>query len=220
MTRMNTFKPVVLTLLIGLAFLLRGVPAHANDAETLTVAGGCFWCVESDFESVPGVIQATSGYTGGTTNNPTYKQVTRGGSGHFEAVEITFDPAKVSRETLLTLFMRSVDPTDAGGQFCDRGDSYRTAIFVSDTKEKAIAEHVLAAAEAELGQPIVTPILKQKPFYPAEAYHQDYYKGTKLVLTRFGPKKQSEAYKAYRKACGRDKRVDQLWGTAAAFTGS
>ncbi len=220
MTRLDTFKPVVLTLLIGLAVLLRGVPAHAGNTETLTVAGGCFWCVESDFESVPGVIEAVSGYTGGTTENPTYKQVTRGDTGHYEAVEITFDPTIVTREALLTLFLRSVDPTDAGGQFCDRGDSYKTAIFVSNSEEKNIAEKVVSDAQSELGQKIVTPVLGEKPFYPAEAYHQDYYKGTKLVLTRFGPKKQSEAYKAYRKACKRDAIVKQLWGDAAPFIGS
>lgn len=184
------------------------------------MAGGCFWCVEADFESVPGVIEAVSGYTGGTTPNPTYSQVTSGGTGHYEAVQITFDPARVSRETLLNLFFRSVDPTDAGGQFCDRGDSYRTAIFVSDTGEKALAERSKAEAQRALGQAIVTPVLSLGAFYPAEAYHQDYYKGKKLVFTRFGPKRQLNAYKAYRKACGRDARVRQLWGNAAPFAGS
>ncbi|KUJ77388.1 peptide-methionine (S)-S-oxide reductase MsrA [Ruegeria profundi] len=213
-------KPVLLSALIVLALLLRAAPAAAAETDTLTVAGGCFWCVEADFESVPGVIGVVSGYTGGTTANPTYDQVTRGGTGHYEAVQITFDPANISRESLLNMFFRSIDPTDAGGQFCDRGDSYRTAIFVSDTGEKALAEQAKADAQTALGQSIVTPILSQETFYPAEAYHQDYYKGTKLILTRFGPKRQHSAYKAYRNACGRDARVKQLWGSEALFAGS
>jgi len=213
-------KPTLLFVLISLVALLRPLPAPAAEAETLTVAGGCFWCVESDFESVPGVIGAVSGYTGGSKSNPTYDQVSKGGTGHYEAVQITFDPTRVSRETLLNMFFRSVDPTDAGGQFCDRGDSYRTAIFVSNNGEKTKAEAAKAAAQAALGQTVVTPILQESTFYPAEEYHQDYYKGDKLVLTRFGPKRQKNAYKAYRKACGRDARVKQLWGSDAPFTGS
>lgn len=220
MTFSETVKPTALFFLLVLAVMLRCIPAQAAQAETLTVAGGCFWCVESDFESVPGVIEAVSGFTGGSSNNPTYKQVTGGNTGHYEAVEISFDPDKVSRETLLAMFLRSVDPTDAGGQFCDRGDSYRTAIFVSNAGEKSLATQVKAQAQADLGQTIVTPILSASEFYPAEAYHQDYYKGTKLVFTRFGPKRQNSAYKAYRKACGRDDRVKQLWGKDAPFTGS
>lgn len=213
-------KPALLFVLIAFAAMLRAVPAPAAGTETLTVAGGCFWCVESDFESVPGVIGAVSGFTGGTVANPTYDQVSKGGTGHYEAVQITFDPGRVSRDTLLNMFFRSVDPTDAGGQFCDRGDSYRTAIFVSNAGEKAKAEAAKASAQAALGQKVVTPILQQSTFYPAEAYHQDYYKGDKLVLTRFGPKRQKNAYKAYRNACGRDARVKQLWGTDAPFVGS
>ncbi|MBT3142226.1 peptide-methionine (S)-S-oxide reductase [Phaeobacter gallaeciensis] len=220
MTFSETFKPTALFFLLVLAAMLRCLPAHAAPTETLTVAGGCFWCVESDFESVPGVIEAVSGFTGGALDNPTYKQVTGGNTGHYEAVEISFDPAKVSRETLLAMFLRSVDPTDAGGQFCDRGDSYRTAIFVSNAGEKALATRIKTQAQADLGQTIVTPVLSTSEFYPAEAYHQDYYKGSKLVFTRFGPKRQNSAYKAYRKACGRDARVKQLWGKDAPFTGS
>ncbi len=213
-------KPALLLTFITLAAMLRVLPAQAAGTETLTVAGGCFWCVESDFESVPGVVGAVSGYTGGKSANPTYDQVSKGGTGHYEAVQITFDPARVSRETLLNMFFRSVDPTDAGGQFCDRGDSYRTAIFVSNSGEKAQAEKAKAQAQAALGQTVVTPILQESTFYPAEAYHQDYYKGEKLVFTRFGPKRQKNAYKAYRNACGRDARVKQLWGTDAPFAGS
>nr|WP_241525537.1 peptide-methionine (S)-S-oxide reductase MsrA [Pseudophaeobacter leonis] len=199
------------------ALLLRSHSAEAQNIETLTVAGGCFWCVESDFESVPGVIEALSGYTGGTNSNPTYGDVGKGGTGHYEAVEITFDPKQIGRAQLLDMFLRSVVPTDAGGQFCDRGDTYRTAIFVSNKGEKALAEQALTKAQKDLGQKIVTPVLAATVFYRAEDYHQDYYKGSKLVFTRFGPKRQAAAYKRYRKACGRDARVAQLWGDAAPF---
>ncbi|UWR82112.1 peptide-methionine (S)-S-oxide reductase MsrA [Phaeobacter inhibens] len=213
----NTARPIVLTLFMLLAVAVKGHQAHAQSVETLTVAGGCFWCVESDFESVPGVLSAVSGYTGGNTKSPTYKQVTAGGTGHYEAVQIRFDPTRVTRRQLLSMFLRSVDPTDAGGQFCDRGDSYRTAIFTSGADQTSVAKAAKSEAQSALGQTIVTPILPATAFYPAEAYHQDYYKGRKLVLTRFGPKRQSEAYKRYRKACGRDARVLQLWGDAAPF---
>jgi len=218
MTYSGNLKPIVLLVLITVALCLRANTSHAGTS-TLTVAGGCFWCVEADFEKVGGVSGAVSGYIGGQTINPTYKQVTRGGTGHFEAVQITFDPDIVSREKLLQLFFRSVDPTDAGGQFCDRGDSYRTAVFVSDKQERNLAETVKAQAQNQLGQPIVTPILPYGTFYPAEKYHQDYYKGKKLVVTRFGPIRQSKAYKRYRKACERDIRVKQLWGDDAPFAG-
>jgi peptide-methionine (S)-S-oxide reductase len=201
---------------IVLAFLLLTGPAAAA-TDTAIVAGGCFWCVESDFESVAGVKDVISGYTGGTVDNPTYKQVSKGGTGHYEAVEIRFDPAKVSYSDLMYKFFRSVDPTDAGGQFCDRGDSYRTAIFVRNPEQRAIAEAAKAEAQKALGKPIATMIVDAKTFYKAEAYHQDYYKGTSLVLTRRGPKVQSDAYAFYRKACGRDLRVKELWGSAAAF---
>jgi peptide-methionine (S)-S-oxide reductase len=190
--------------------------ASADTAKAV-VAGGCFWCVESDFERVPGVISAVSGFAGGSVDNPTYEQVTDGGTGHYEAVEITYDPAVLSYEQLLTLFVRSVDVTDTGGQFCDRGDSYRTAIFVSDTAEKDIAEGVLAVAEAELGQPVVTPVLAAQTFWPADAYHQDYYKQDEIILTRRGPKSKANAYKFYRESCGRDARVQELWGSDAPF---
>lgn len=217
MKTLHHIKQVSLAILILAAALLRGHESHAAGHETLVVAGGCFWCVESDFESVPGVIEAVSGFTGGTTNSPSYKDVARGGTGHYEAVLITFDPASISRATLLDLFFRSVDPTDAGGQFCDRGDSYRTAVFVEGAEEKVIAETAKRKAEQDLGKTVVTPILNADTFYPAEDYHQNYYKGERLIFTRFGPKRQSAAYKLYRAACGRDARVRQLWGNAAPF---
>lgn len=219
MSKLHNLKSVALFVLIMLAGVLNGHSARAAGSEVLVVAGGCFWCVESDFESVPGVKSAVSGYTGGSSKNPTYKDVSKGGSGHYEAVQIRFDPAQVSRAKLLHMFFRSVDPTDADGQFCDRGESYRTAVFVSGGGQKQIAEEAKRSAQVELGRAVVTPILKASKFYAAEAYHQDYYKGSKIVLTRFGPKKQSEAYKRYRKACGRDLRVRALWGSAAPFVG-
>jgi peptide-methionine (S)-S-oxide reductase len=200
------------------AVLGLGVTGAQAATEKAVVAGGCFWCVESDFESVPGVKSAVSGYTGGTTDNPTYKQVGRGGTGHYEAVEITFDNSQISYAQILGMFFRSVDPTDAGGQFCDRGESYRTAVFPLDAGQRAIAEGEKAKAQKDLGQTIVTPILDAKTFYDAEDYHQDYYKGSNIVLTRGVPKRQSEAYDFYRKGCGRDARVQELWGTAAPFT--
>ena len=204
-------------LLIGLA----AKPTTATaETKVATVAGGCFWCVEADFESVPGVKRVVSGYTGGSTANPTYKQVTRGGTGHYEAVQIFYDPAKISYDRIMHLFLRSVDPTDAGGQFCDRGESYRTAIFVSNAAEKASAEAAIANARSQLGRKIVTPVLAASKFFKAEGYHQDYYKGKKLVITRAGPKKQSNAYKFYRQGCGRDARVKALWGNEAPFAGS
>ncbi|WP_264211799.1 peptide-methionine (S)-S-oxide reductase MsrA [Leisingera thetidis] len=214
---LERLKPLTLMGLIAMGIVAQTNPLQAQPTKVLTVAGGCFWCVESDFEGVPGVIEAVSGYTGGTIENPTYKDVTRGGSGHYEAVQIIFDPAKVSRERLLEMFFRSVDPTDGGGQFCDRGESYRTAVFVSNKAEEALASRVKAAAQKVLRQEIVTPVLPAKTFYEAEDYHQDYYKGESLVFTRFGPKRQAEAYKRYRQACGRDARVAQLWGDAAPF---
>lgn len=217
MTTLRLIKTLALTVAIALGVVAHGQPAKAAQTEILTVAGGCFWCVESDFERVPGVKEVVSGYTGGALKNPTYKQVSRGGTGHYEAVQIQFDPSKVSRDQLLHMFFRSVDPTDAGGQFCDRGDSYRTAIFVSNKAEKATATNAKQQAQQALGQKIVTPILNAGPFYKAEGYHQDYYKGSKRVLTRFGAIKQSDAYKRYRKGCGRDARVKALWGAEAPF---
>ena len=185
--------------------------AGTANAETAIVAGGCFWCVEADFEKVKGVSEVVSGYSGGNSANPTY----RNHEGHYEAVEITFDPAVISYGELIAKFLRSVDVVDAGGQFCDRGDAYRTAIFVQDKAQRQAAEAAVAEAERVLGQKIVTPVLDAKRFWIAEDYHQDYYKGTDIVLTRAGPKKQANAYKFYRKACGRDARVRELWGAQA-----
>ena len=200
--------------LIMLAFVLSSVAARAD---TAIFAGGCFWCVESNFETVPGVGDVVSGYTGGSVKNPTYEDVTSETSGHYESVKIPFDAGKVSYAELVRLFLHSTDVVDAGGQFCDRGESYRSAIFAMNAKQKAIAEEEIAKAEAALGKKIVTPVLPAQTFWKAEDYHQDYYKGDGYVLTRRGPKVQSAAYAFYRKSCGRDARVRELWGASAAF---
>ncbi len=179
-------------------------PAGKGEA-IATFAGGCFWCVESDFDTVPGVLRTISGYTGGTLIDPSYKQVTAGGSGHREAVRIFFDPKKVSYATLLEIFWRSVDPTDDGGQFCDRGESYETAIYANSAGQKRLAEASKSRLQRSgvLKQAVVTPIQTAGPFYPAEDYHQDFYK------------KSSLRYRIYRYGCGRDARVRKLWGKEA-----
>ncbi len=182
----------------------------AAQAETAraVVAGGCFWCVEADFERVKGVTEVVSGFTGGPSQAPTYDNH----EGHVEAVEIRYDPAVISYAQILHLFLRSVDVTDSGGQFCDRGASYATAIFVSDKAERAVAEAAVAEAEAALGRKVVTPVRNAARFWPAEEYHQDFYKSGEIILTRAGPKSKKNAYKFYRESCGRDARVKELWG--------
>jgi len=179
--------------------------ATDDELATATFAGGCFWCVESDFDTVPGVVETISGYTGGTAADPTYKQVTAGGTGHREAVQIRYDPKQVSYERLLHIFWRSVDPTDGGGQFCDRGESYQTAIFVGNEEERRLAEASKEALERSmvLDAPVVTPIEVGGEFYPAEDYHQDYYE------------KNPFRYRYYRFACRRDSKVQQVWGKQA-----
>lgn len=213
-------KPFLLGAAATVALALQSGGAAAAAPDDIVVAGGCFWCVEADFEKIPGVIEAVSGYTGGTVENPTYKQVTRGGTGHYEAVRITFDPDRVSKETLFDRLVHSVDAVDGGGQFCDRGASYRPAIFADGPDEAATARKVLDAAAAELSargvdSPIAVPVLERAAFYEAEDYHQDYYKSEDLILTRFGPRNKAKAYDLYRNACGRDERLRQLWGDAA-----
>lgn len=199
--------------------LAAALGAHGAKAAEIVIAGGCFWCVEADFEKVDGVTEAISGYTGGTTEDPTYRQVINGGTGHYEAVRVEYDPDEVDLETLYHLFFRSVDPTDPGGQFCDRGHRYTTAIFVDTPEQRRAAEAAKAQAAADLDQPVVTDILPLTTFYTAEDYHQDYYKGDNRTLTRFGWIPQSEAYSRYRAGCGRDERVRELWGNAAPFAG-
>ncbi len=187
--------------------LVAALPANARaqGLATATFAGGCFWCMEPPFDALPGVADTTSGYTGGRVPNATYRQVTAGGTGHYEAVRIRFDPAQVTYERLLEVFWRNVDPTDAGGQFCDRGESYRTAIFAHDAEQRRLAEASKARLmeSNRLNAPIVTPILDAGAFWDAEDYHQDYYR------------KNPIRYRFYRGGCGRDARLRALWGAEA-----
>jgi len=191
------------TLALTLAAPCLTGPAAAQATAKATFAGGCFWCVEADFDKVRGVISTTSGYTGGTVANPSYEQVSAKSTGHAEAVEIVFDPALVSYEQLLGYFWRTIDPTTKDRQFCDVGNPYRTAIFTHGPHQAAAAQASLAALEKtkSFKDPIVTTIEPAGPFYPAEAYHQDYYR------------KNPVRYQYYRASCGRDLRLRQLWGS-------
>lgn len=174
-------------------------PAPSNLA-TAIFAGGCFWCMEKPFDEIPGVVATTSGYTGGTLANPTYEQVGRGGTGHFEAVKITYDPTKVTYQKLLDTYWLQVDPFDAFGQFCDKGETYLPAIFYGNDAEKKAAEAAREVLYARFKKPIVVQILPAKPFYDAEGYHQDYYQKNPL------------RYAYYRNGCGRDARLRAVWG--------
>ncbi len=178
-------------------------PAPAGLAKA-TFAGGCFWCVESDFDKVPGVVSTTSGYIGGKLANPSYEQVSAKTTGHAEAVEIVYDPKRVSYEQLLEYFWRTIDPTTKDRQFCDSGSPYRSAVFALDAQQLAAAKASRASLEGSkpFKEPIVTEIALAGPFYAAEDYHQDYYK------------KNPIRYKYYRTSCGRDARIAQLWGTS------
>jgi len=188
--------------LILLAVLFAGLPAHAQKTEKAIFAAGCFWCTEAAFEEVPGVLSAVSGYTGGTVKNPSYEQVSSGRTGHAESVEVTFDPAKVSYDKLLDIFWVNHDPTVTNRQFCDSGTQYRPAIFYLDEQQKKLADASKAKWEKlkPFKQPILTEITKAGAFYPAEDYHQDYYKKNPLQ------------YKFYVTGCGRYARLDSLWG--------
>ncbi|MGD2185561.1 MAG: peptide-methionine (S)-S-oxide reductase MsrA [Desulfobacterales bacterium] len=179
-----------------------------KNLKTATFAGGCFWCVESDFEKVDGVVEAISGYAGGHQKDPTYKDVSAGGTGHAEAVEVRYDPEKITYRELLDVFWRHVDPTDAGGQFVDRGSQYRTAIFYHDEEQKRIAEESKSELDksGRFSKPIVTEIVPLSKFYTAEDYHQDYYK------------KNALRYKFYRFGSGRDQFINKTWGAEAKQT--
>ena len=172
-----------------------------SQLEKATFAGGCFWCMVKPFDQYEGVESVISGYTGGHTENPTYKEVCSETTGHFEAVQITFDPALISYETILSLFWQQIDPTDPGGQFHDRGDSYRTAIFYHSEEQKMMAEQSKQdlSNSGKFSKPIATLILPAKPFYPAEEYHQDYYQ------------KNAFHYQHYRKGSGRADFIDRHW---------
>ena len=196
------FRPAIALLALAVS---GAVPAGAQQAATKTAifAGGCFWCVESDFDHLKGVVSTESGYTGGTLDNPTYADVVSETTGHYESVQVTFDPAQVSYDTLLDVYFHAIDPTDADGQFCDRGPSYRTAVFTTDADQMKAAEAAKAKVAAELGKPVATLIAGAKTFYPAEDYHQDYYL------------KNPVKYQYYRLGCGRNDRVRQVWGDKA-----
>lgn len=200
--------------IIALTLTLSSAAAHAADdgkdgqrtsadaLATATFAAGCFWCVEEAFDKVEGVVETTSGFTGGDVADPGYEQVAAGGTGHTEAVRVRYDPEAVTYETLLDTFWQNVDPTDDGGQFCDRGSQYRSGIFVHDERQRRLAEASKKALRQDPGapSPIVTPIEDAGPFYPAEAYHQDYYQ------------KNPVRYHVYKKLCGRAARLEELWG--------
>ncbi|MFQ3244652.1 MAG: methionine-S-sulfoxide reductase [Arenicella sp.] len=173
-----------------------------SSTKTAIFAGGCFWCIESDFEKLDGVLEAKSGYTGGGAETADYKTVSYTETGHYESVQVEYDPTKVSYSELVEYFWKHIDPTDPDGQFCDKGSSYRSAIFYADNREKLVVEKSLAALNANkpFVDDIVTTIAQAKPFYDAEDYHQDYYK------------KNPIRYRVYRTGCGRDRRVAQLWG--------
>ncbi len=178
-------------------------------------AAGCFWCAEADFEKLDGVGDVISGFTGGDAADPTYKEVSRGGTGHYEAVEAPYDPDVVSYDELLYHFWRNHDPYDAGGQFCDRGDSYRPAIFAAGETQREDAEASKAEVQDALSGEVITPILGFERFYPAESYHQDYYKSDDRILSRFGYVEKQDAYEGYREGCGRDARLKEVWGDEA-----
>lgn len=195
----------MLRLLLGLVFAMAatGVVAAQNappSTEKAVFAGGCFWCTEADFDKVPGVISTTSGYIGGKTVNPTYAQVSAGGTGHAEAVEVVYDPVKVSYQQLLDYYWRTVDPLARDAQFCDRGSQYRTAIFTHGEQQMRLALASKQMVETELKRKVFTEIAPAGPFYKAEDYHQDFHT------------KNPVKYKFYRWNCGRDQRLEQLWG--------
>ncbi len=189
----------------------------AADQQTAYLSGGCFWCVEADFEKVGGVGDVISGFAGGTTPDPTY-----GASGdHIEAAKVPFDDSEVSYRQIYDMFLRSIDPFDSGGQFCDRGLEYTTAIYVESAAQREAAEAAIAAAEQELGREVVTPVRDFDRFYPVGAYHQDYYKSQdRIAFSSVGLAVPKEvAYERYREGCGRDQRVRQIWGDDAPFVG-
>jgi len=179
-------------------------PPRPANAQTALFAGGCFWSAERDIEAVPGVVEAVSGFAGGRVANPSYEQVVRGGTGHVEAVRVTFDPARISYRELARRFLRTIDPTDRGGQFCDRGENYRTAIFALNAAQRRDAEAARAEANRILRGRVVTPVRGAARFYPAEAYHQDY------------ARRNPAAYGRYRRGCGKDARIRAIWGAQGA----
>jgi peptide-methionine (S)-S-oxide reductase len=205
MKRISAFLAILAILAVTLAARGAEAPKVPPGDAVATFAGGCFWCMESDFDKVPGVVATISGYTGGRVTNPTYEQVSSGTTGHAESVEVVYDPKKVTYEKLLDVFWHNVDPTVKDRQFCDTGNQYRTAIFYHDEAQRRAAEASKAALEKTkpFKEPIVTEIVMAGAFYPAEEYHQDFYR------------KNPVRYQLYRSGCGRDARLKQLWGDRA-----
>ena len=199
-TRIPLAGLVAASLALALAPSAAQTPAATSQRATAIFAGGCFWCMEPPFDALPGVFATTSGYIGGRTKNPTYEQVSSGGTGHIEALEVTYDPGAITYEQLLAVYWRNVDAVDGGGQFCDRGSQYRPAIFYQSEEQRRLAEASLQEVAARLGAKVATEIISAGPFYRAEEYHQDYYK------------KNPVRYKFYKWNCGRDQRLEQLWG--------
>ena len=197
-----TFRNILsCVLVLGIGALTPDPSTPSTTKAVATFAGGCFWCMEPPFERLPGVISVTSGYTGGSKRNPTYEEVSDGGTGHAESVEVRFDPAKITYQRLLDVYWRNVDPLTANAQFCDHGNQYRTAIFYHDEEQHQVALASMREVQKRFKEPIVTQIVPATEFWPAEQYHQDYYK------------KNPIRYKFYRYNCGRDARLEQLWGT-------
>lgn len=194
-------RKLAITLMLAAVTGAGGTLWAAEPARAI-FAGGCFWCVEAAFDAIPGVIATNPGYTGGTVPHPTYEQVSAGGTGHAEAVEVRYDPERTSYRQLLAVFWHNIDPHDAGGQFCDRGDQYRSAIFAVDADQRRLAEESLRtlANSGLLSAPIATQIAEAGPFYAAEEYHRDYHR------------KNPARYKFYRWNCGRDQRLNAVWG--------
>jgi peptide-methionine (S)-S-oxide reductase len=193
-----------IALLTGLALSAGALPAGAAEPEKAVFAGGCFWCMEEAYEAVEGVSAVVSGYEGGTVDNPTYEQVSGGETGHYEVVEVEYDPDVVTYEQLLDVFWKNVDPYDDRGQFCDKGSQYLSAVFYGNDEERQLAEASRAKIAADSGQSVVTEILPDTRFYPAEEYHQDFYRTNEA------------RYKYYKFACGRAQRLEEIWGEPAA----
>ena len=199
----SRFKPRIIEYLSFAALLLFVVPTLASaQSAKATFAGGCFWCMEPPFDELAGVISTTSGYIAGKTKNPTYEQVSSGSTGHAEALQVVYDPKKITYEKLLEVFWRNIDPLAANGQFCDLGSQYRSGIFYHDGNQKSAAEKSKKSIQSRFKQPVATEITAATVFYPAEDYHQDYYK------------KNPVRYKLYSHGCGRAQRLEEVWGAA------
>ncbi|UXZ53293.1 peptide-methionine (S)-S-oxide reductase MsrA [Halomonas sp. 7T] len=203
MSRFAHLRPLALCALAAASVTSASLYAQDQPNATVTFAGGCFWCMEPPYDKQPGVSATISGYMGGELENPTYEQVSRGGTGHIEVVQIEYDDSQISYEQLLEVFWRNIDPFAVNRQFCDVGDHYRSAIFYSDDEQRQLAEASKAEMEARFDQEITTDILPASEFWEAEEYHQNYYEKNPL------------RYRFYRLSCGRDDRLEEVWGAEA-----